>query len=1129
MASLAETVSELEELISHVNGAIKAGDMPQALRSADRARRLAPADPTVRQLYGWLLFRSGEAAMALPHLEASTLLLDTANAHAILIRALVAAGDLSAAREKLEQALSRFAIEPHDDLAAAAHELIVALSQREGGEAWAWVGLSPSYLPVAQAAGSGAALELLVKDRAGTMVGRRLLPVGDRPTQVSIPSSTPTTLNECECSLSSGSLIGKTLRHPPDFALDGRIGYEDGLATGWAMLGWRSSLMPDLMARFDKGEPFPIQYHRIDEASGHHCFRFSVEDQTFNQLSIWCRLPDGRELTLPDSPLIRMPAPEPRANRRINQEPTKSSKIDIIVPVYAGFSETIACLDSIENSSHGEADIVVINDATPDDNLAAELRTRAAQNRITLLNNRVNRGFPESVNKAAALHRDRDVVILNADAEVHGDWLQRLRATAYSATDIGTVTPLSNAGSIASYPGGIEQACTAERAVKLDTLAATVNSGAHVDLPVGVGFCLYVKRACFTETGPLDANLFGAGYGEEVDFCLRAQTRGWRHVLAGDVFVRHLGGRSFGRRKSALLARSQRLLNLRHAGYDDHIAQHLARDPAAYIRRRLAEVEFEASVRAKKTVLFVSLALPGGVRRYVNERMRAVKDQGYFVLHLRPVNMEKSRGDCRLSGMDVELDDLKYGLSDQDELIELLDRLRPEHVELHHFLGHAPRLIERIFGLKVPVDVYLHDYGFYCPQVTMVGRNGRFCGAPRLSECERCTKELGNEIQEEIGAEQLRQRSRSWLQAARKVFAPSQDARDRLASYFPNVTIHVSDLETSSVLAAKEPILPGARSAADVVRVGVIGAINKPKGYEILLECARDAAARNLPLEFIVIGYTHNDRLLSETRRCFVTGPYEEGELHGLLTRENCDLAFLPAVWPETWSYVLTEVMHFGLPVVAFDIGAIRDRLRAARWPGALLPLQLEQPKVNDAILSWARHPSFVNSASNDRSSPMIPSDQPGSQAPLASAPMASARKLLSSSEPILLPPGLYMVSVAADGAPDTSGISAVPCACVSRAPGTAANAVELLNHTRLGGEWLIYPEDRTVARIISPNASVLITTLKSDARQRLDVNVQQLSGQPIVQAPQASEMIVEEHRRPLRIQTPFMSAGVAI
>ena len=134
------------------------------------------------------------------------------------------------------------------------------------------------------------------------------------------------------------------------------------------------------------------------------------------------------------------------------------------------------------------------------------------------------------------------------------------------------------------------------------------------------------------------------------------------------------------------------------------------------------------------------------------------------------------------------------------------------------------------------------------------------------------------------------------------------------------------------------------------MRVGLIGAIGGHKGYEVLLGCARDAAARRLPLEFVVIGYTENDKPLLKTGKVFITGRYSEIEAPHLLRRERPDIVFLPSVWPETWCYTLDYALAAGLPVVSFDLGAIAERLRAAGH-GMLLPLNLSSRQINDRLL----------------------------------------------------------------------------------------------------------------------------------------------------------------------------------
>jgi glycosyltransferase involved in cell wall biosynthesis len=186
-------------------------------------------------------------------------------------------------------------------------------------------------------------------------------------------------------------------------------------------------------------------------------------------------------------------------------------------------------------------------------------------------------------------------------------------------------------------------------------------------------------------------------------------------------------------------------------------------------------------------------------------------------------------------------------------------------------------------------------------------------------------------------------RSAAELAGARRVVAPSADVARRFARHFPGLAATVEPWDDAR---------PGrARAIKRGIRtIGVLGAIGIEKGYDVLLACARDAAARALPLRFVVLGHTTDDARLLAAGPVFITGEYAPDELAGLLASESVDLAFLPSIWPETWCFTLSEAWRAGLHVVAFDIGAPADRIRA-HGGGTLLPLACRAPQINAALL----------------------------------------------------------------------------------------------------------------------------------------------------------------------------------
>lgn len=297
---------------------------------------------------------------------------------------------------------------------------------------------------------------------------------------------------------------------------------------------------------------------------------------------------DGGELI--GSPLAALPAftpPAPSTNNPSEQP------VDILVPVFKGVAATLDCLDSLLRHSQANRTphrIVVLDDASPEAELAQTLDRLAAQGRIQLVRHLANLGFIRNMNRGMALHPERDVVWLNADTRVHGDWLDRLRAVAYLAEDIASVTPFSNNGELMSFPESriAHPMPDAQRHAELDEAAREASPSA-VELEMGCGFCFYIKRRALDTVGYLDELELKRGYGEESDWCLRARAKGWRHMGATNVFVAHAGGHSFGPEKALRVAQNNAVLRRRYPDAERRFDAFVARDPLRPAREALRQ------------------------------------------------------------------------------------------------------------------------------------------------------------------------------------------------------------------------------------------------------------------------------------------------------------------------------------------------------------------------------------------------------------------------------------------------------------------------------------------------------------------------------------------------------------
>lgn len=633
----------------------------------------------------------------------------------------------------------------------------------------------------------------------------------------------------------------------------------------------------------------------------------------------------------------------------------------VVIPVYRGIDETLAAIHSVLSARQETAFALhVVDDRSPEAPLVAELERLAAQGLFSFATNATNLGFVKSCNAALRRFADREVVLLNADAVVYGNWLDRMAAHARRDPTIATITPLSNNATICSYPvinanNLIEPEVGA---AAIDGLAASANAGRTSDLPTGVGFCFYMSRAARERVGLFDEVAFGRGYGEENDFCLRAAKAGFRNVLAEDIFAYHRGEVSFAAMAEAEFGPGQKALSAKHPDYLSRIDQHLRADPGLRGRMRL-DLKRLARFAGSRAILFVSHALAGGIVTHVAHLEARLRDEGVSVVHLRVGVKDRWSVEVGSDAPDAPfLPNLTSTSIHQirDLLAEFLGWLAPMAIHLHSLVGFDWRATETLFELVketgVPYVFTLHDYSVVCHRNDLVLTDGRYCGLPPVDACRACVAE-DRSYPEALDPGERRAAFDRFLRGAAAVLAPSRDVAERLRSADVGYAITVRPHEDV------DATLPRARPpAADatVLDVVTIGAIGAHKGSRVLLSLARDALARDLPLRFHVVG--HSD-MTDAMKGLGVdeTGRYrDDAEAAERVAAIRPAFILLPSIWPETFCYTLSLAFRLGVPPVVFDLGAQADRVMRAGF-GHVLPLALTDDPggLNDRLLALPR------------------------------------------------------------------------------------------------------------------------------------------------------------------------------
>lgn len=265
----------------------------------------------------------------------------------------------------------------------------------------------------------------------------------------------------------------------------------------------------------------------------------------------------------------------------VHGPPSCLHSMTLIIPVYNAAAALSRCLQSLAAHGHGLAELLLIDDASPDPAIAALLtKLPALPMPVRVLRNPRNLGFVGTVNRGMAECSD-DVLLLNSDTLVTEGWWQRIAACAASDARIASITPWSNNAEICSLP----RLCRANpEPVDPDAVARAIcRAGlpSYPDLPTGVGFCLWLRRAALDQIGDFDRATFGRGYGEENDWCRRAAGFGWRNVLCDDAYVVHQGGQSFAAEGHAPGGENLARLLARYPNYHQLVADFIAADPLA--------------------------------------------------------------------------------------------------------------------------------------------------------------------------------------------------------------------------------------------------------------------------------------------------------------------------------------------------------------------------------------------------------------------------------------------------------------------------------------------------------------------------------------------------------------------
>ncbi|WP_052955069.1 class I SAM-dependent methyltransferase [Microvirga vignae] len=612
--------------------------------------------------------------------------------------------------------------------------------------------------------------------------------------------------------------------------------------------------------------------------------------------------------------------------------PAAEVQVDVIIPVYRGVAETKRCIDSVLDSiveNHCLGQIIVIDDRGPEDDMQAYLETLKQDDRLTVLVNEQNQGFVLSVNRGMTYSNTNDVILLNSDTEVSGNWIDRLAAQAYAEPTIATVTPFSNNATICSFPAlpGDPNLASGDTVTGLDTAFSQANQGNSVDIPTAVGFCMYIKRAALRQIGLFDAKAFGLGYGEENDFCLRVQAHGGRNILAGDVFVYHVGETSFGATSSPGKARAAQIIRDRYPHYEKAVADWVQQDPARPMR--LAAVAARVQRNNRPVVLFMLHDWGGGTEKHALSLAEQLSSNIAVVILKITSGQEGINAALSVIDGDFRFDEI-VSAADLKEFVDFIKSFGVTRIHVHHIIGFQDQIQDILLQLGLPYDLTIHDYTLICPRVNLWRPDEGYCGEPDEAGCLACLSCEPKPLSRDIIW--WREKGRDLIAHATRVICPSKDVAARMRRYVPEGHYIVVPHEDLSDASSRKVTVPALSSGAPL-RIAVLGFLNDQKGRQFLQRCIDEFARANVKISLVVIGDVLGAALMARGNVTLsVTGPYKAFDVDTMIDKYDPHLIFFTQRSPETYSFTLSEGIRSGRPLVVPRIGALTERAQNLQW-----------------------------------------------------------------------------------------------------------------------------------------------------------------------------------------------------
>ncbi len=354
----------------------------------------------------------------------------------------------------------------------------------------------------------------------------------------------------------------------------------------------------------------------------------------------------------------------------------------------------------------------------------------------------------------------------------------------------------------------------------------------------------------------------------------------------------------------------------------------------------------------EKVIFFLDHDLGGGANHYRNRLIQDKLGDGFSALvlafNIRTLSYKLIVKSERAEG--------HYKIPDEGFVFELLNYVKIQEIVYNTGVSFVnPETIPSfLLDLKLKTNATLttlaHDLFPICPSHFLIDDKGKYCDVPDPQVCHSCLKnntygfttlfESGdiNEWRDQwggliIASDKFITFSQNTLDIYRRVYHQIQPEKTVVAPHVVSYMPRKAEVQQNERL-----------------RIGVVGQIGYHKGAEFVKELALEIKKTGSPVDIVIIGAIEASCPSDIVTQ---TGPYKQSELPDLLEDKGVNVILFPSIWPETFSYVVQEMVELGYPVACFNLGAPAERLK--NYPNGLILSSMSAGNVLQELIKFHR------------------------------------------------------------------------------------------------------------------------------------------------------------------------------